>query len=214
MTTTEGFVVEEVRYKMRADGPCLAADPCGSLGGVWCGAQRRVGGLLGRNMEPLFYLMRQTPLAIVCLPGSQSKLITSTVTFHGGSIDGLFFDRRHTHWDSSPPAACPPSPCINIDRLTRSHQRPYRCFLPAATLDLPDQRPISAPSQKSRASPAPQYGLHLANWGKWATSCSALVVFSTQRTDQGQTNLRQKICLPCLSCLLFSSDVCGMLTLD
>ena len=161
MTTTEGFVVEEVRYKMRADGPCLAADPCGSLGGVWCGAQRRVGGLLGRNMEPLFYLMRQTPLAIVCLPGSQPKLITSTVTFHGGNIDGLFFDRRHTHWDSSPPAACPPSPCINIDRLTRSHQRPYRCFLPAATLDLLDQRPISAPSQKSRASQLPNMGCAL-----------------------------------------------------
>ena len=57
--------VEEVRYKMRADGPCLAADPCGSLEEGWwetLGAQICRGGVAERN---IFYLMRQTALAIV-----------------------------------------------------------------------------------------------------------------------------------------------------
>ena len=53
------------------------------------------------------------------------------------------------------PCVHPPSPCINTDRLTRSHQRPYRCFLPAPALDALDQRPISAPSQTSPIWAAP-----------------------------------------------------------
>ena len=42
----------------------------------------------------------------------------------------------------------------------------------------------------------PLYGLHLASWGKWPMSCSALVVFSSPRIgDKNKFEEGEKVCL-------------------
>ena len=113
------------------------------------------------------------PLFDSRFPASQSNLLHQLS--HSTSIDATDSDLY--------PGQCvhPPSPCINIDRLTRSHQRPYRCFLPAPALDAPTSDQFL---HHHKLEPPTLYGPRLANWGKWATSCSALVVFSTWIGDK------------------------------
>ena len=144
----------------------------GGLVGLW--AQRRSGGTqYGASFYPDIWCARHhLPLFDSPFPASQSKLITSTVTFYQHWCHRLRFI-------SGP--VCPPSPCINIDRLTRSHQRPYRCFLPAPALDAPTSDQFL---HHHKLEPPTLYGPRLASWGKWATSCSALVVFSAWIGDK------------------------------
>ena len=189
-------------YKMRPDGPCLAADPCGSLGGVW------------RRVQEGWWDLKQYGASFLSdAPDSSCHCLTAAFQAHGPNLLRTncqkywrtgFFNGRCILRFIPTSAVCPPSPCIKMDRLTRSHQRPYRCFLPAPALDAPDQRPISAPSQNSLP--------HI-----WSAPCQLRKVGSVLfrpcclfHPDQGQTNLKEaKNCHSYFSWILFSAKCVG-----
>ena len=181
--------------------PVWLQTPVGAKEGWWDFEPR--GGVVERNMEPLSIQISDAPdTTCHCLTAPFQRHSPNLLhqLSHSTSIDATDSDLY--------PGQCvhPPSPCINIDRLTRSHQRPYRCFLPAPALDAPDQRPISAPSQTRAPSPI------------WAAPCQSRKVGHVLfrpcclfHPHRGQTNWRKQ--KPSFLTLVLRG-VCGMRTRD